>query len=53
MLHRAFAGMDGVRIEVPAFEAPRYRHVDWWRSEHGVIAFQNEVMKYLYYRVMY
>jgi hypothetical protein len=26
---------------------------NWWRHEAGVIGFQNEVIKYLYYRVKY
>ena len=26
---------------------------DWWQHEEGVIAFQNEVIKYLYYRFKY
>jgi len=31
----------------------RYRTRDWWRHEEGVIAFQNEVIKYIYYRLVY
>jgi uncharacterized SAM-binding protein YcdF (DUF218 family) len=45
-----FAGT-GIRIEVPSFD-PRgdYTRAEWWKSEDGVISFQNEVLKYLYYR---
>jgi hypothetical protein len=53
MFRRAFVGTK-VRIEVPSFDPPRlYTRVDWWKSEDGVISFQNEVLKYLYYRVKY
>ena len=50
---RAFAGT-AVRIEVPSFDPPtEYTRTEWWKSEEGVIAFQNEVLKYLYYRLNY
>jgi uncharacterized SAM-binding protein YcdF (DUF218 family) len=40
-------------ILVPALNPPDYLRDNWWKSEHGVIGFQNEVMKYLYYRLKY
>jgi uncharacterized SAM-binding protein YcdF (DUF218 family) len=40
-------------IHVVAINPVRYRAGDWWRHEEGVIAFQNEVIKYLYYRFEY
>jgi uncharacterized SAM-binding protein YcdF (DUF218 family) len=43
----------GVIIEVPSFESPEYTRWDWWKTERGVIAFQNEFMKYIYYRWKY
>jgi uncharacterized SAM-binding protein YcdF (DUF218 family) len=43
----------GVRIEVPSFETKYYTRVDWWKTSDGLIAFQNEVIKYLYYRLQY
>jgi uncharacterized SAM-binding protein YcdF (DUF218 family) len=43
----------GVIIEVPSVESQNYTRWDWWKTEHGVIAFQNEFMKYLYYRWQY
>ena len=50
---RAFAGT-AVRIEVPSFDPPtEYTRTDWWKREAGVIAFQNEVLKYLFYRLNY
>jgi uncharacterized SAM-binding protein YcdF (DUF218 family) len=30
-----------------------YALEDWWHHEQGVVAFQNEVLKYAYYRVRY
>jgi uncharacterized SAM-binding protein YcdF (DUF218 family) len=30
-----------------------YSETNWWQSEQGVIAFQNEVAKFVYYRVRY
>jgi uncharacterized SAM-binding protein YcdF (DUF218 family) len=51
--HREFAGTD-VRIEVPSFNpAKDYTRAEWWKTEAGVIAFQSEVLKYLYYRLRY
>src|SRR6266536_1816479 len=38
-----------VRIEVPAFDPPGYTRAEWWKTEPGLIAFQNEVLKYVYY----
>ena len=47
---REFAG-SSVRLEVPSFEPPNYSRADWWRNEAGMVAFQNEVLKYIYYRL--
>jgi uncharacterized SAM-binding protein YcdF (DUF218 family) len=53
MFNREFAGT-GVRIEVPSFNPLRlYTRAEWWKSEDGMIAFQNEVLKYIYYRLKY
>src|SRR5262245_58210482 len=51
ILNREFAG-SSVRLEIQAFE-PSYTHAEWWKTEVGMIAFQNEIMKYLYYRLKY
>ena len=40
-------------IHVIAINPVRYRAKDWWRHEEGVIAFQNEVIKYIFYRFEY
>ena len=52
IFRREFSGA-GVDIEVVPFEPRGYAVRDWWRSEQGVIAFQNEFLKYLYYRWEY
>jgi len=43
----------GVTIEVPSFEPLSYTRGKWWKAELGVIAFQNELIKYIYYRLKY
>ncbi len=42
-----------IRIEVPSFDSPDYARTNWWQSDGGIIAFQNEVLKYIYYRLKY
>jgi uncharacterized SAM-binding protein YcdF (DUF218 family) len=49
---RQFAGAY-VRLEFPAYEPPDYTGAEWWKTEAGMIAFQNEIMKYIYYRFKY
>jgi uncharacterized SAM-binding protein YcdF (DUF218 family) len=41
------------RIEVLSLDAPDYNKDDWWKSDTGLVSFQNEVLKYLYYRLKY
>ena len=43
----------GVHVIVHAFPPPEYTLADWWHSRYGLIDFQNEVLKYLYYRAEY
>jgi uncharacterized SAM-binding protein YcdF (DUF218 family) len=50
MLHRAFG--DECVIRVIALDPPQIRR-DWWRHTQGVSAFQNEILKYIYYRLSY
>ena len=52
IFRREFSGTT-VSIEVPSIEPPDYTRRDWWKTEHGVVAFQNEVLKYIYYRLKY
>jgi uncharacterized SAM-binding protein YcdF (DUF218 family) len=51
MLHRALG--DDVMLMVPALDSPEYGPDDWWHGPDGIIAFQNEVLKYAYYRLRY
>jgi uncharacterized SAM-binding protein YcdF (DUF218 family) len=50
-LHRVFH--DPAAIRVPALDPLGYGRADWWKHEAGLIAFHNEIIKYLYYRVKY
>src|SRR6266540_2194696 len=52
IFRREFFGTT-VSIEVPSIEPPDYTRRDWWKTEHGLVAFQNEVLKYIYYRLKY
>jgi uncharacterized SAM-binding protein YcdF (DUF218 family) len=52
VFNREFAGR-GIRIQVLALEPPDYTRTEWWRTHVGLIAFQNEVIKYIYYRLHY
>jgi uncharacterized SAM-binding protein YcdF (DUF218 family) len=52
IFQREFAEQ-AIRIEVPSFDPPAYTRADWWTTERGLIEFQNEILKYLYYRLRY
>jgi len=43
----------GVRVAINAAPPFDYTANDWWQHEQGLIAFQNEVLKYAYYRLKY
>jgi uncharacterized SAM-binding protein YcdF (DUF218 family) len=46
--------MTGIVIQVPSFDPPsEYSVAEWWKTDAGVVTFQNEVLKYLYYRAIY
>jgi uncharacterized SAM-binding protein YcdF (DUF218 family) len=49
---REFVGST-VDLEIAAFEPSKYTRAEWWQSNAGIIDFQNEFMKYLYYRIKY
>jgi uncharacterized SAM-binding protein YcdF (DUF218 family) len=51
MLHRVFG--EDVTIRVVALEPQLYHRDDWWQHEEGVVSFQNEIIKYLFYRIKY
>jgi uncharacterized SAM-binding protein YcdF (DUF218 family) len=42
-----------IAVRVPAIDRRDYRRDDWWKSEKGVVAFQNELIKQMYYRLKY
>lgn len=48
MLHHVFGG--DAMISVVAVDPLDYNRMNWWRHEGGLIGFQNEFIKYLYYR---
>jgi DUF218 domain len=48
IFHRQFRGTS-VRIEIPSFEED-FTRAGWWKTKAGLIAFQTEVLKYIYYR---
>jgi uncharacterized SAM-binding protein YcdF (DUF218 family) len=52
IFQQEFAGR-GIHIEVPSYEPPEYSKAAWWRTPGGLISFQNEVIKYVYYRLQY
>ena len=43
----------GVDVRTDAVPARDYTAADWWQHEDGLIAFQNEVVKFGYYLVKY
>lgn len=45
----------GLNVSTRVVAAPQrqYTAADWWRHEEGLIAFQNEVIKFAYYRLKY
>ena len=52
MFNREFSEQP-VQIEVASFDPPNYARTNWWQNEYGIIAFQNEILKYIYYRLKY
>jgi len=49
---RGLAGLD-LDLHVVPVPPLRYTADTWWQHEQGLIDFQNEVVKYLYYRMRY
>jgi len=43
----------GAHVIIHAHKPLEYDVNDWWRHEEGVIDFQNEAIKYVYYRLKY
>lgn len=49
---RALKGTDA-EVHLVAIEPKRYQSTNWWHHEDGIIAFQNEVLKSMYYHLKY
>jgi uncharacterized SAM-binding protein YcdF (DUF218 family) len=43
----------GVQVRVHAIEPREYGTTNWWLHEEGLVAFQNELLKSLYYWAKY
>jgi len=43
----------GTQIQVPALDDPEIPRTEWWKDDKGLVAFQHEVFKYIYYRIKY
>jgi uncharacterized SAM-binding protein YcdF (DUF218 family) len=43
----------GIQVQMDAVPVREYSLNNWWQHGPGVVAFQNEILKYLYYRVKY
>jgi uncharacterized SAM-binding protein YcdF (DUF218 family) len=52
VVERELAGT-GIQVNVPPLDDTAYGLSDWWKDEKAVIEFQNEVLKYVYYRFKY
>jgi hypothetical protein len=52
IFNRELSG-SAITVQVPSFESAGYTRREWWKTEQGVVAFQNEILKYLYYRLKY
>jgi uncharacterized SAM-binding protein YcdF (DUF218 family) len=42
-----------VKIYIAAVDPVRYKITNWWHNEEGLIQFQNEIIKSIYYRCKY
>jgi uncharacterized SAM-binding protein YcdF (DUF218 family) len=52
LFRKQFQG-SGVQVLVRAVPVREYTVTDWWRHEQGILALQNEVLKFAYYRLKY
>jgi uncharacterized SAM-binding protein YcdF (DUF218 family) len=52
IFRREFSG-SSVTIKVALVEPWQYTREEWWKSEVGLTAFQDEILKYTYYRWNY
>jgi DUF218 domain len=42
-----------IAVHIQTLNPPNYNQSNWWKSHEGFISFQNEVIKYIYYRFTY
>jgi hypothetical protein len=47
-----FAG-SAIHVMVSALDDPQYPRNEWWKDEKGLVMIQNELLKYIYYRIKY
>lgn len=52
MFHKELAPA-GIQVEADAAPGKIFSPTDWWQHAEGVVTFQNELLKYAYYRVKY
>ena len=52
-LFRKQLNLAGIQVLVDAVPVREYTVLDWWQHEQGIVAFQNELLKYAYYRLKY
>jgi uncharacterized SAM-binding protein YcdF (DUF218 family) len=43
----------GIQVHIHAINPQEYGMTNWWKHEEGLIAFQNELLKSLYYHLKY
>jgi hypothetical protein len=47
-----FAGQP-IGIKVPSFDPPQYTRANWWTDDQGIVSFQSEILKFVYYQLKY
>lgn len=52
-LFRKELGPAGIQVEVDAVPVREYTTTNWWQHDDGIVAFENEILKYAYYRLKY
>jgi uncharacterized SAM-binding protein YcdF (DUF218 family) len=52
ILNREFAGTS-IFLRIIALDDPEFSRTNWWKNESGIISFQNEIIKHIYYRLKY
>ena len=46
-------GSAGIQVQMDAVPVREYSLTNWWTKDLGIVALQNEILKYAYYRVKY